>query len=74
MTSDARILEVAIKDFVKDVDGFTYWWPMGGGYWPAHALRTIADELDRINKPWEDEINKYFEEHPNARDNNDIPL
>lgn len=51
----ARIIECAEVDFVTDVDGYVYWWPTaGGGHWAAYALRIIADELDRRNKPWDD--------------------
>jgi hypothetical protein len=51
----ARIIEVAEKDFVTDVDGYLYFWaPQGGGGWASYALRIIADELDRRNKPWDD--------------------
>ena len=53
------------KEFVQDVDGFYYWWPEGlNGYLTPHALRWIADELDRRNKNWEDHIMEYFHDNP----------
>lgn len=53
------------NEFVVGDDGYYYYWPnrnFSGGY-PAYALRLIADELDRLNKDWDDQIKKYFEEH-----------
>lgn len=56
MTDEARIIEVASRDFVEDVDGYLYWWPSGQGHWAAYALRIVADELDRRNAPWDAEV------------------
>lgn len=56
MTDTQRIIEVAEKDFVTDVDGYVYWWPTGGGHWASYALRIVADELDRRNAPWDEII------------------
>lgn len=41
-------------------DGFLYYAPEGKGCISAHELRTIADELDKRNKAWEEQINEYF--------------
>lgn len=30
--------------------------------WSSHSLRAIADKLDEINKPFEEELKKYFEQ------------
>lgn len=60
----ARIIAVASRDFVHDVDGFLYWSPTGAGHWPAHALRVIADELDRRNAPWQAQIDAHFSDDP----------
>lgn len=45
-------------DFVKDVDGFVYYWPNSSkdGSYTAHHLRLLADELDRRNASWEARI------------------
>lgn len=39
--------------FLKDVDGFFYYWPDGriSGCYTAQVLRAIADKLDEMNKP-----------------------
>ena len=51
------------EDLVQDVDGYYYFWPISNkGSFTAHNLRQIADELDRINAPWDKQINDYFEE------------
>jgi hypothetical protein len=49
-------------DIICGDDGFFVYWPTEhrGAYSPHH-LRMIADELDRRNKDWEEELNKYFE-------------
>jgi len=49
-------------DFVKDVDGYVKYWPEeSGGYLESFDLRCIADELDRLNEPWQKQINEYFD-------------
>ena len=48
------------KNIVLDVDGFYYYWPDGNGHYAPHHLREIADELDRMNEPWEKQIEEYF--------------
>jgi len=46
------------NEFVTEVDGYIYYWPDKSphGYLAAYHLRAIADELDRRNKPWDDQI------------------
>ena len=44
-------------------DGFYYFWPefeKDAGYLSPYILRELADELDRLNQPWNDEIYKWF--------------
>ena len=44
-------------------DGFKYFWPEGythGCFSPAN-LRDIADELDKMNASWQEEMNNYFD-------------
>lgn len=57
---------VRCGDLFQKEDGYYDWWPpkSNGGCWPSYILRQIADKLDELNKPWDDEINKYFEENP----------
>ena len=51
-----------IGSFHLDSDGFYYFWQDDAltGCWTAHNLREIADELDKINKPYRDSIEEYF--------------
>lgn len=54
-------------DLIQDVDGFWYLWlesKGSGGTIPGYILQELADKLDELNKPEEEIINKYFEEHP----------
>lgn len=59
----SRIVQIADErgEFVYLEDGFLYYAPEAtGGCIAAHELRALADELDRRNKAWEDQINEYF--------------
>ncbi len=64
----SRIIQVADErgEFVYLEDGFLYYEPKGAGVLTAHELRTIADELDRRNKDWDDQINEYFSNRPGS--------
>jgi hypothetical protein len=46
-------------DFGPLEDGYMYYFGKGGGIC-SDALRVIADELDRLNKNWNDDIDRYF--------------
>lgn len=59
-----RLLEVVDKDIHVEVDGFSYYFPTGSGFLASHDLREIADELDRRNKDWSDEIDRYLNNSP----------
>jgi hypothetical protein len=63
-----RVIEVTESrgDFVTAEDGFVYFWPTGSvhGCIASVQLRWLADELDRRNKQWEDQVNAFF-----SRDN-----
>lgn len=53
--------------FELDESGFYNFWCSGReGSWSSHSLRLIADKLDDINKPFEEELKKYFDQE--ARD------
>ena len=41
-------------------DGYQYFWIKDRGAMSAHALRIIANELDRRNNPHDDDIAAYF--------------
>ena len=49
-----------VGELIMDVDGYYYFWPSNDGCWPSHIMRSIANKLDEINKPWNDQINDYF--------------
>ena len=50
------------SEFVTDVDGFVYWYPLrDNGNLSAAQLRVLADELDKRNKRWQQDIDNYFE-------------
>lgn len=57
------IIELATKndEFVTLDDGYKYWWPDKlNGCVSAYQLRELADELDKLNEPWQQEIENYF--------------
>lgn len=50
-------------DFVMGDDGYYVFWPKEHtmGALASYHLRWLADELDRINKPWDDQVQAFFE-------------
>ena len=60
-----------IGSFQLDLDGFYYFWQDEDlvGWWTAHNLREIADELDKVNKPYRNSIEEYFKKEDEKRDN-----
>lgn len=44
------------REIYVESDGF-YVWASGRGYLTADHLRALADELDRLNKPYEEQLN-----------------
>jgi hypothetical protein len=60
-----RIVRLAHErgDIVAGDDGFYVYWPTRNtmGAVDAHQLRILADELDRMNAPWQAEIDKFFD-------------
>lgn len=59
-----------IGSFQLDVNGYYYFYTdeETSGGWESYSLREIADELDRINKPYEDSIEEYFRKENEKRD------
>ena len=60
-----RLLQVAKErgDFVLAEDGFWVYWPThphSAGAIASPELRILADELDRLNKPWQEQMDKFF--------------
>lgn len=58
----AEIVELAEKngEIVMLEDGFWYYWLDNKGAIPAYQLRQLADELDKRNEKWEQQIDEYF--------------
>lgn len=47
--------------FSMDVDGYYYFWPNNdSGCWGSYGLIVIADALDILNKPHDNQIKEYF--------------
>lgn len=51
-----RVCEAAKADILVGDDGRFLFWPNNGGAFSARDLRVIADELDRGNAAWEDQL------------------
>jgi hypothetical protein len=49
-----------IGDFIRDVDGYFYYWANDYGCWSSNTLRVIAEKLEEINEPYEKEVEEYF--------------
>lgn len=51
-----------IGEFHSLEDGYFYFLPdkNNGGVWSSDSLQEIANKLNEINKPYEDNINEYF--------------
>ena len=60
----SRAVELAHErnEIVCINDGYYYYWPNAStlGAFSEHNLRDIADELERLNKDYDNEINNYF--------------
>jgi hypothetical protein len=52
---------VEVGIFYLDASGFYYWEHSGYGYFASNTLREIADLLDEINKPYNKQVEEYFE-------------
>lgn len=53
---------VYLGEILMKEDGFYDFYPeLKGGYWDSALLHEIANLLDKMNAPWEEEINRYFE-------------
>lgn len=54
------------NDLLMFEDGFWYYYPESLGGSSPYCLREIADILDMMNKEWNDQVNAYFENNPDA--------
>jgi hypothetical protein len=72
----ARIIKMAWdrNDIFPDDSGYYVYDPSAQGYFPAWALRVLADELDRANADWDKQINDYFAGVPDEPEPLDLPL
>jgi hypothetical protein len=59
-----------IGEFSKADDG--YYWYDGLVIQESHVMRVLADALDELNKPWDDELNAYFNPRGEEPDLNPI--
>lgn len=63
---------IQIGEFLMKEDGYFDFWPkLGGGYWPSYLLRELANQLDILNQPIEDEIQNYFNKQKEVEEEND---
>lgn len=63
---------VLMGDIMVDNDGFYYFWPdLRQGAWSASFLLELSYKIDVLNKPWEEELNRYFD---NKEKNPEKPL
>lgn len=55
----------SIGEFIKDVDGYYYFWPNPSlkGSWNANALNVISEQLDLLNKKWDDQVTSDLAEN-----------
>lgn len=50
-------------------DGYQYYFPSGHGALSSVDLRIIADELDRRNKDWEEQVERDLSSNREREDN-----
>ena len=51
-----------IGSFQLDIDGYYYFWENSEltGCWTGNNLREIAELLDEVNKPFDEQVKEYF--------------
>lgn len=48
-----------LGEFYREVDGYYVFDPeSGSGYWPEWLLRALADELEELNKEWNEQVER----------------
>jgi hypothetical protein len=50
----------------KEIDGSFYFIPRPGGHngvWAGYALRWVADCLDNLNRPWDEQVKKTLDKY-----------
>lgn len=64
-----------MKNIVRDVDGYYYFWPTKNeGHYSSQHLREIANHLDELNKPYEESIDEYFRNNPPTDTDDELPF
>jgi hypothetical protein len=58
--TEKEFIDYTRPDIVAEVDGLYYFFLNNFTFLTAYQLRWIADELDRLNEPYQKEIDKYF--------------
>jgi len=56
--------------FIMDVDGFYYfdYVTAPNGLWTSYSLRMVADLLEEMNKPYENNVKEYFKKNDETSD------
>ena len=56
-----------VGEFIRDLDGYYVFFPTdldgemySKGGWTSSCLRFLSDELDKVNKEWENTISMFF--------------
>ena len=59
---------VYMGDFYKEIDGYYVWETvLKSGYIPGPLLLILGNKLEELNKPWDDEINEYFDKETDGK-------
>ena len=70
--SNYRVLfgDRLLGHFIMDIDGYYYfdYVTSPNGLWTSYSLRMVADLLEEMNKPYEDNIKEYFKKNDEASD------
>ena len=64
-----RFNKKEIGSFELDADGTYYFYTDNNGGWTSYSLEMVAEELDKINKPFEDWYRQMEAEVHNNRNN-----
>lgn len=56
-----KLTSPIIGYFEEDVDGYFYYWPENkSGCYSQELLLMLGQELEKLNKSWDDHIKSYF--------------
>ena len=70
--SNYRVLfeDRLLGHFIMDIDGYYYfdYVTSPNGLWTSYSLRMVADLLEEMNKPYEDNIKEYFKKNDETSD------